>query len=150
MPGRLLAYAKERQRQSSSFFPGLMMRDCTHRCMPPAWIPVIAAGIMTRSMDTRPAADAVRTGMELKGIKVSVTAIPIPMACSPASKEKASGKRRCRSSSGVEGLPHSNCCGPSAGEVEDGKVTVIGLKSMRFPQRFCCSARIIIEVAGNR
>ena len=151
--GRLLAYAKERAKAIVIVFPGLNDEEIAlidAFCL--LGIPVIAAGDYDGDQWIRvQPADAVRTGMELKGIKVSVTAIPIPMACSPAFEGKSIRKEEMQVEFGGGRSPAFELLRVRpAGEVEDGKVTVIGPEIDAIPQGSAAPLGIIIEVAGKQ
>ena len=71
--------------------------------------------------------DVVRLGMEQKGIKVNVTAIPIPMGCSPAFEGKSIRKEEMYVEFGGGRSPAFELLRMrSPGEINDGQVTVIG------------------------
>lgn len=151
--GRLLAYAKERAKAIAIVFPGL---DDEEIALVDAFrllgIPVIAAGDYESDEWPRvQPADAVRTGMDLKGIKVSVTAIPIPMACSPAFEGKSIRREEMQVEFGGGRSPAFELLRvrPPA-EVIDGKVTVIGPEIDAIPEGSAAPLGILIEVAGKQ
>ena len=94
----LLGYAAERAKAFVVAFPGLTDEEVAFvDALRVLGIPILAAGGGYEGGAWVPVApaDAVRTGMDLRGIRVTVMAIPIPMACSPAFEGRASARRRC-------------------------------------------------------
>ena len=94
--------------------------------------------------------DVVRQGMDLKGIRVNVTAIPIPMGCSPAFEGKSIRKEEMYVEFGGGRSPAFELLRmrqPS--EIEDGKVTVIGPEIESLKEGSANPLGIIIEVAGK-
>ena len=88
----LLGYAAERAKAFVVAFPGLTDEEIAFvDALRALGIPILAAGGTYEGGAWVPVApaDAVRTGMDLRGIRVTVTAIPIPMACSPAFEGKS-------------------------------------------------------------
>ena len=149
--GRLLAYAKERAKAVVIVFPGL---DDEEIAVIDAFrllgIPVLAAGDYQGDEWTRvQPGDAVRTGMELRGIKVTVTAIPIPMACSPAFEGKSIRKEEMFVEFGGGRSPAFELLRVRpAAEVEDGRVRVIGPEIDGISEGSAVPLGIIVEVAG--
>ena len=111
---RLLTYAAERAKAMVIVFPGLsdqeialVRRDESALAFPLLSVGGYAGGDWIPALPEA----VVRRGMEIKGIRVNITAIPIPMGCSPAFlRERVSGKRRCMWSLAGEGLLLSNYC----------------------------------------
>ncbi|MFA5293921.1 MAG: acetyl-CoA decarbonylase/synthase complex subunit alpha/beta [Methanoregulaceae archaeon] len=151
--GRLLAYAKERAKAVVIVFPGL---DDEEIAVIDAFrllgIPVLAAGDYQGDEWTRvQPGDAVRTGMELRGIKVTVTAIPIPMACSPAFEGKSIRKEEMYVEFGGGRSPAFELLRVRpAAEVEDGRVRVIGPEIDGISEGSAVPLGIIVEVAGKQ
>ena len=151
--GRLLAYAKERAKAVVIVFPGLDDEEIavidSFRLL---GIPVLAAGDYQGDEWTRvQPGDAVRTGMELRGIKVTVTAIPIPMACSPAFEGKSIRKEEMYVEFGGGRSPAFELLRVRpAAEVEDGRVRVIGPEIDGISEGSAVPLGIIIEVAGTQ
>ncbi|MFA6331798.1 MAG: CO dehydrogenase/CO-methylating acetyl-CoA synthase complex subunit beta, partial [Methanoregula sp.] len=82
---RLITYAAERAKAIVIVFPGLTDEEIALvDGMRVLGFPILSLGGYEGGTWT-PATpdDVVRQGMEMKGIKVNVTAIPIPMGCSP-------------------------------------------------------------------
>jgi acetyl-CoA decarbonylase/synthase complex subunit beta/acetyl-CoA synthase len=94
--------------------------------------------------------DAVRTGMDLRGIRVQVTAIPIPMACSPAFEGKAVRKEEMYVEFGGGRSPAFELLRMRPpGEVTDGKVTVIGPEVEAMKEGSAVPLAILVDVAGK-
>ncbi|MDD1705725.1 MAG: CO dehydrogenase/CO-methylating acetyl-CoA synthase complex subunit beta [Methanoregulaceae archaeon] len=150
---RLLSYAKERAKAIVIVFPGLNDEEIAlvdaFRLL---GIPVIAAGDYDGNGWIRVLpADAVRAGMDLKGIKVSVTAIPIPMACSPAFEGKSIRKEEMQVEFGGGKSPAFELLRVRpAAEVQDGKVRLIGPDIDAIPEGSAAPLGIIIDVAGKQ
>ncbi len=90
--GRLLAYAAERAKAIVIVFPGLSDEEVALvDGMRVLGFPILSAGDGYSGGAWIPAAadEVVRKGMDIKGIRVNVTAIPIPMGCSPAFEGKS-------------------------------------------------------------
>ena len=88
---RLLAYAAERAKAIVIVFPGLTDEEIALvDGMRVLGFPILSLGGYEGGtwISTTPE-DVVRLGMEQKGIRVNVTAIPIPMGCSPAFEGKS-------------------------------------------------------------
>jgi acetyl-CoA decarbonylase/synthase complex subunit beta len=150
--GRLLAYAKERAKAISIVFPGLSDEEtAVYDAFRLLGIPILSAGEYEGEGWTRVSpADAVKTGMDLKGIKVSVTAIPIPMACSPAFEGKSIRKEEMYVEFGGGRSPAFELlrCLP-ASEVEDGRVRVIGPEIEEVKEGSAVPLGLLVEVAGK-
>ena len=150
--GRLLSYAKERAKAISIVFPGLSEEEtAVHDAFRLLGIPILSAGEYEGEQWIRVSpADAVKTGMDLKGIKVSVTAIPIPMACSPAFEGKSIRKEDMYVEFGGGRSPAFELlrCRPE-GEVMDGMVRVIGPEIGDLKEGSAVPLGLIVEVAGK-
>ncbi len=88
--------------------------------------------------------------MEIKGIRVNITAIPIPMGCSPAFEGKSIRKEEMYVEFGGGRSPafelfvHNQPL-----EVKDGQVTVIGPEIEAMKEGGAYPLAIIIHVAGK-
>ena len=150
--GRLLAYARERAKAIAIVFPGLSDEETAmFDAFRLLGIPIISLGEYEGNEWIRASpSEAVRTGMDLKGIKVSVTAIPIPMACSPAFEGKSIRKEEMYVEFGGGRSPAFELlrCLP-ASEVEDGRIRVIGPEIGEIKIGSAVPLGIIVEVAGK-
>jgi acetyl-CoA decarbonylase/synthase complex subunit beta len=150
--GRLLAYAKERAKAISIVFPGLSDEEtAVYDAFRLLGIPILSAGEYEGEQWIRVSpADAVKTGMDLKGIKVSVTAIPIPMACSPAFEGKTIRKEDMYIEFGGGRSPAFELlrCLPSS-EVEDGRVRVVGPEIEEVREGSAVPLGLLVQVAGK-
>jgi CO dehydrogenase/CO-methylating acetyl-CoA synthase complex beta subunit len=89
--------------------------------------------------------------MDLRGIRVTVTAIPIPMACSPAFEGKSIRKEEMYVEFGGGRTPAFELLRMRPREeVEDGKVTVIGPEVDNVPAGSALPLAILVDVAGKR
>jgi acetyl-CoA decarbonylase/synthase complex subunit beta/acetyl-CoA synthase len=149
---RLLAYAAERAKAIVIVFPGLTDDEIALvDAMRLLGFPILSPGGYSGGAWIPAAADeVVRRGMEEKGIRVNVTAIPIPMGCSPAFEGKSIRKEEMYVEFGggrstafelLRMLP--------AGGVQDGQVTVIGPEIDAMKEGSANPLGIIIEVAGK-
>jgi acetyl-CoA decarbonylase/synthase complex subunit beta/acetyl-CoA synthase len=94
--------------------------------------------------------EVVRLGMEQKGIRVNVTAIPIPMGCSPAFEGKSIRKEEMYVEFGGGRSPAFELLHMrSSDQVTDGQVTVIGPEIGAMKEGGAYPLAIIIEVAGK-
>jgi acetyl-CoA decarbonylase/synthase complex subunit beta/acetyl-CoA synthase len=94
--------------------------------------------------------EVVRRGMEQKGIRVNITAIPIPMGCSPAFEGKSIRKEEMYVEFGGGRSPAFELLRMrSASEVTDGQVTVIGPEIDTMKEGGAYPLAIIIDVAGK-
>ncbi len=88
------------------------------------------------------------------GIKVTVTAIPIPMACSPPAFEggKSIRKEEMYVEFGGGRTPAFELLRmrPPREEVEDGKVTIVGPEVDAVPEGSALPLAILVDVAGAR
>jgi acetyl-CoA decarbonylase/synthase complex subunit beta len=149
---RLLAYAAERAKAIVMVFPGLTDDEIALvDGMRVLGFPILSLGDY-RGGAWIPAApdEVVRKGMEEKGIKVNVTAIPIPMGCSPAFEGKSIRKEEMfvefggGRSSAFELLRMR-----PAHDVKDGQVMVIGPEIGSMKEGSANPLGIIIEVSGK-
>ena len=87
----LLTYAQNGQKRSSIVFPGLSDEDMAFvDGMRVLGFPILSlADTKVGNGLLQHPQDVVHNGMDMKGIRVTVTAIPIPMACSPAFEGKS-------------------------------------------------------------
>jgi acetyl-CoA decarbonylase/synthase complex subunit beta len=150
--GRLLSYAKERAKAISIVFPGISDEEtAVYDAFTVLSIPLLSAGEYEGEHWIRVSpAEAVKTGMDLKGIKVSVTAIPIPMACSPAFEGKSIRKEEMYVEFGGGKSPAFELlrCRPES-EVKDGLVRVIGPEIENIPEGSATPLGLLVEVAGK-
>jgi len=94
--------------------------------------------------------EIVRTGMELKGIRVNVTAIPIPMGCSPAFEGKSIRKEEMYVEFGGGRSPAFELLRmKNVGEIKDGQVTVVGPEIDSLTEGSANPLAIIIDVTGK-
>ncbi len=150
--GRLLAYARERAKAINIVFSGLSDEEtAVYDSFRLLGIPILSAGEYEGGQWIRVGpSDAVKTGMDLKGIKVSVTAIPIPMACSPAFEGKSIRKEEMYVEFGGGRSPAFELlrCRP-ADEVKDGRVRVTGPEIEEIREGTAVPLGLIVEVAGK-
>jgi len=149
---RLLTYAAERAKAIVVVFPGLSDEDV-------AFIDGMRVlGFPILSLDDYEGGDwipslpeeIVRTGMDMKGIRVTVTAIPIPMGCSPAFEGKSIRKEEMQVEFGGGRSPAFELLRMrNPGEIEDGKVTVIGPEIGSMKEGAAYPLGIIVEVTGR-
>lgn len=150
--GRLLSYAAERAKAFVIAFPGLSPEDIVFiDAFRALSIPLISVGEYDgEGWIPTPVQDAVRAGMDLKGIKVNVTAIPIPMACSPAFEGKSIRKEEMYVEFGGGRSPAFELLRmKNLDEVTDGKVTVIGPEIGDLKEGSAVPLGILIDVAGK-
>lgn len=96
------------------------------------------------------AEDVVRKGMEEKGIRVNVTAIPIPMGCSPAFEGKSIRKEEMFVEFGGGRSPAFELLRMrNTGEITDGEVKVIGPEVDAMKEGSANPLAILIDVAGR-
>ncbi len=149
---RLLAYASERAKVIVIVFPGLSDQEIALvDGMRVLGFPILSLGDYTGGewIQTR-TDEVVRRGMEQKGIKVHITAIPIPMGCSPAFEGKSIRKEEMFVEFGGGRTPAFELLSMrTADEVEDGKVTVIGPEIDMMKEGGAYPLAILIEVAGK-
>jgi len=126
---RLLSYASERAKAIVIVFPGLSDEEISLiDGMRVLGFPILSLGdYVGGDWTAATPGEVVREGMDLKGIRVTVTAIPLPMGCSPAFEGKSIRKEEMYVEFGGGRSPAFELLQMrDAGEVEDGKVTVIG------------------------
>jgi CO dehydrogenase/CO-methylating acetyl-CoA synthase complex beta subunit len=149
---RLLAYAAERAKAIVIVFPGLNNEEIALvDGMRVLGFPILSLGDYTGGewMPAKPD-DVVRRGMELKGIRVTVTAIPIPMGCSPAFEGKSIRKEEMYVEFGGGRSPAFELLMMrSPGEIKDGQVRVIGPEIDAMKEGSANPLGILIEVAGK-
>src|SRR5512136_558814 len=151
--GRLLAYAAERAKVFAIVFPGLSDEEIslldTFRALS---VPIITPGGYEGGAWVKAAPDeAVRRGMEARDIRVKVTAIPIPMGCSPAFEGKSIRKEEMYVEFGGGRSPAFELLRMrEPGEVVDGRVTVIGPEIGEMKLGSAVPLGILVEVTGKR
>ncbi len=149
---RLLTYAAERAKAIVIVFPGLSDPEIALvDGMRVLGFPILSVGEY-RGGDWIPALpDAVvRRGMEIKGIRVNITAIPIPMGCSPAFEGKSIRKEEMYVEFGGGRSPAFELLRMlPAADVKDGQVTVIGPEIDAMKKGGAYPLAIIINVAGK-
>ncbi len=150
----LLRYAAERAKAFVIAFPGLTDEEVAFvDALRILGIPILAAGDGYGGGEWVPVApaDAVRTGMDLRGIRVTVTAIPIPMACSPAFEGKSIRKEEMYVEFGGSRTPAFELLRMRPKEeVEDDAVTVVGPDVDDVPEGTALPLAILVDVAGAR
>jgi acetyl-CoA decarbonylase/synthase complex subunit beta/acetyl-CoA synthase len=150
---RLLAYARERAKAIVILFPGLSDGEIAMvNAFSLLGIPILSiGGYEGGAFLPVDAADAVRKGMEIKGIRVSVTAIPIPMACSPAFEGKSIRKEEMYVEFGGGRSPAFELLSVRPKEeVKDGQVRVIGPEIQEMKQGGAYPLGILVEVSGSQ
>ncbi|HUT39379.1 MAG TPA: acetyl-CoA decarbonylase/synthase complex subunit alpha/beta [Methanoregula sp.] len=149
---RLLKYAKERAKAIVIVFPGLTDQEIAFvDGMRVLGFPILSLGDY-QGGDWIPSTpeEVVRKGMEEKGIKVNVTAIPIPMGCSPAFEGKSIRKEEMYVEFGGGRSPAFELLHMrSTDEVKDGEVTVIGPEIDAMKEGGAYPLAIIVNVAGK-
>ncbi|PWR72277.1 acetyl-CoA decarbonylase/synthase complex subunit alpha/beta [Methanospirillum lacunae] len=149
---RLVAYATERAKAFAIAFPGMTNEEMAFiDGLRVLGIPIIhAGGYEGKDWTQADPTEIVKTGMELRGIRVQVTSIPIPMACSPAFEGKAIRKEEMYAEFGGTRSPAFELLRVrDAHEVTDGKVTVIGPEIDAIQKKSAAPLGIIVEVAGK-
>jgi len=149
---RLLTYAAERAKAIVIVFPGLTDEEIALvDGMRVLGFPILTLSGYEGGEWTPATPDTiVRTGMDLKGIRVNVTAIPIPMGCSPAFEGKSIRKEEMQVEFGGGRSPAFELLRmKNPGEIEDGKVTVIGPEIDVMKEGGAYPLGIIIEVTGK-
>ena len=149
---RLLAYAAERAKAIIIVFPQLSDEEIAFvDSMRVLGFPILslAEEVGGEWIPATPD-NVVRQGMEKKGIRVNVTAIPIPMACSPAFEGKSIRKEEMYVEFGGGRSPAFELLKMKAvGEIQDGSVTVIGPEIDSMKEGTANPLGIIIEVSGK-
>ena len=150
----LLSYAAERAKAFVAVFPGLTDEEIAFvDSLRVLGMPILALDGGYRGGEWIPvtSGEAVQTGMDLRGIRVTVTAIPIPMACSPAFEGKSIRKEEMYVEFGGGRTPAFELLRTRPRqEVEDGKVTVIGPDVDDVPAGSALPLAILVDVAGKR
>ena len=149
---RLLTYAAERAKAIVIVFPGLTDEEIALvDGMRVLGFPILTLSGYEGGEWTPATPDTiVGTGMDLKGIRVNVTAIPIPMGCSPAFEGKSIRKEEMQVEFGGGRSPAFELLRmKNPGEIEDGKVTVIGPEIDVMKEGGAYPLGIIIEVTGK-
>jgi len=149
---RLLTYAAERAKAIVIVFPGLSDEEIALvDGMRVLGFPILSLDDYTGGewIAEKPES-VVRTGMDLKGIRVNVTAIPIPMGCSPAFEGKSIRKEEMYVEFGGGRSPAFELLRMQPVDaIEDGKVTVIGPEIDSMKEGSANPLAIIIDVAGK-
>ncbi|MFA5331949.1 MAG: acetyl-CoA decarbonylase/synthase complex subunit alpha/beta [Methanoregula sp.] len=149
---RLLAYASERAKAIVIVLPGISEEEIALvDGMRVLGFPIMSLGDYTGGewVPSDPN-DVVRKGMDLKGIRVTVTAIPIPMSCSPAFEGKSIRKEEMYVEfGGGRTTAFELLQVKDASEVEDGKVIVIGPEVGEMKEGGAYPLGILISVAGK-
>ena len=151
--GRLVAYAKERARAFVVVFPGLAATDVAATdSLRDLGIPILTAGgYEGGDWIAVSSGQAVTRGMELRQIRVKVTAIPIPMACSPAFEGKSIRKEEMHVEFGGGRSPAFELLRMRpAGGVKDGLIRLIGPDAGEMKPGSAVPLGILVEVAGAR
>nr|WP_319539333.1 acetyl-CoA decarbonylase/synthase complex subunit alpha/beta [uncultured Methanospirillum sp.] len=149
---RLVAYASERAKAFVIAFPGMTEEEIAFiDGLRVLGIPIIhMGGYEGQDWTQAGPTEIVRIGMELRGIRVQVTSIPIPMACSPAFEGKAIRKEEMYAEFGGTRSPAFELLRVrDLHDVTDGKVTVIGPEIDGVPKKSAAPLGIIVEVAGK-
>ena len=150
----LLSYAAERAKAFVIVFPGLTDEEIAFvDSLRVLGMPILTVdgGYQDGEWIQVTSGEAVQTGMDLRGIRVTVTAIPIPMACSPAFEGKSIRKEEMYVEFGGGRTPAFELLRTRPRqEVEDGKVTVIGPEVDNVPAGSALPLAILVDVAGKR
>ncbi|HWQ68196.1 MAG TPA: acetyl-CoA decarbonylase/synthase complex subunit alpha/beta [Methanospirillum sp.] len=150
--GRLVSYASERAKAFVIVFPDMNDEEITFiDALRVLGIPILhMGGYEGENWTTTVPTDIVRTGMEMRGIRVQVTSIPIPMACSPAFEGKAIRKEEMYAEFGGNRSPAFELLRVrDPQDVIDGKVTVIGPEIDTIAKKSATPLGIIVEVTGT-
>jgi acetyl-CoA decarbonylase/synthase complex subunit beta len=149
---RLIAYARERAKAFVIVFPGLSDEEIAFvDALKALSIPLVTPGDYEGEGWIRvPLDSAVGRGMDEKGIKVSVTAIPIPMGCSPAFEGKSIRKEEMYVEFGGGRSPAFELLRVKPAEdVSDGKIQVIGPEIEDMKEGSAMPLAILVDVAGK-
>jgi acetyl-CoA decarbonylase/synthase complex subunit beta len=149
---RLLTYAAERAKAIVIVFDGLTDEEIAFvDGMRVLGFPILSLGdYQGGAWISSTPEDVVRIGMEAKGIRVNVTAIPIPMGCFPAFEGKSIRKEEMYVEfGGGRSTAFELLRMRPANEVKDGQVTVIGPEIDSMKEGSANPLAIIIEVAGK-
>jgi len=151
--GRLIGYAKDRAKAFIIVFPGLNDEEIAFLdTMRVLGIPILTIdGYQGGEWTSVNPEEAVPRGMELRGIKVTVTAIPIPMHCSPAFEGKSVRKEEMFVEFGGGRSPAFELLRMKPlEEVKEGRVTVIGPEIKEIREGSAVPLGLLVEVAGQR
>jgi acetyl-CoA decarbonylase/synthase complex subunit beta len=149
---RLLHYAAERAKAIVIVFPGLTDEEIAFvDGMRVLGFPILfLGGYEGGTWIAADSGDVVRKGMEEKGIRVNVTAIPIPMGCSPAFEGKSIRKEEMYVEFGGGRSPAFELLRMvDTNEIMDGEVTVVGPEVDAMTEGSANPLGIIINVAGK-
>jgi len=149
---RLLTYAAERAKAIVIVFPGLSEQEIAFAdSMRVLGFPILSLGEYEGGdWITALPDEVVRRGMEIKGIRVNITAIPIPMGCSPAFEGKSIRKEEMYVEFGGGKAPAFELLQMvNAEEIKDGQITVIGPEIEAMKEGGAYPLAIIIKVAGK-
>ncbi|MFC2122894.1 acetyl-CoA decarbonylase/synthase complex subunit alpha/beta [Bacteroidota bacterium] len=92
----------------------------------------------------------VAKAVEVRGLKVTVTEVPIPVAFGPAFEGERVRKEEFYVEAGGQRTPMCEwCTSKNMDEVEDGKVEVIGPEVDEAPEGTALPLAIVVEVAGR-
>lgn len=150
---RLLKYASEQRAKAFAIvFPGLDEESLAFvDALRVLGMPILSLGDY-EGKEWIPTThdEAVSRGMELKDIRVKVTAIPIPMGCSPAFEGKSIRKEDMFVEFGGGRSPAFEILRmkPST-EVQDGRVEVIGPEIEVIKEGSAVPLGIMVDVAGK-
>jgi acetyl-CoA decarbonylase/synthase, CODH/ACS complex subunit beta len=149
---RLLTYARERAKAIVIVYPGLTDEEIAFADgMRALGFPILSLGDYQGSewLASRPD-EVVRRGMEERGIRVNVTAIPIPMGCSPAFEGKSIRKEEMYVEFGGGRSPAFELLQMlPANAVNDGEVTVIGPEVDSMKEGSAYPLAILVKVSGK-
>jgi acetyl-CoA decarbonylase/synthase complex subunit beta len=149
---RLLTYARERAKAMVIVYPGLTDEEIAFvDGMRVLGFPILSLGDYQGSAWLTSKTDSVvRRGMEERGIRVNITAIPIPMGCSPAFEGKSIRKEEMYVEFGGGRSPAFELLQMlPADEVTDGQVTVIGPEIAQMQEGGAYPLAILVKVAGK-
>jgi acetyl-CoA decarbonylase/synthase complex subunit beta len=149
---RLLTYARERAKAIVIVYTGLTDEEIAFiDGMRVLGFPILSLGDYQGSEWISADPDeVVRRGLEEKGIRVNITAIPIPMGCSPAFEGKSIRKEEMYVEFGGGRSPAFELLQMgSADAVKDGQVTVIGPEIDAMKEGGAYPLAIILKVAGK-
>ncbi len=150
--GRLVQYANERAKAIGIVFPGLDDASVAYLdTLRVLGVPLITTDSYEgEGWFAATAGDAVTKGMERRGIRVTVTAIPIPMHCSPAFEGKSIRKEEMYVEFGGGRSPAFELFQMrDASEVQDGRVTLTGPEIDCVKEGSAVPLAIIVEAAGR-
>ncbi len=150
---RLLKYASEQRAKAFAIvFPGLDEESLAFvDSLRVLGMPILSLGDYD-GKDWIPTThdEAVSRGMELKDIRVKVTAIPIPMGCSPAFEGKSIRKEEMYVEFGGGRSPAFEILRmKQSTEVQDGRVEVVGPEIEEIKEGSAVPLGILVDVAGK-